>query len=81
MMCIWCVYDVYICVYNVYICVYLCIYVYIMCIFPLTVPPDPCDPNPCTHGDCTGGDDGSYTCLCQGGWQGQHCDEGTIQYP
>ncbi|XP_077993150.1 uncharacterized protein LOC144447118 [Glandiceps talaboti] len=34
---------------------------------------DECDPDPCVHGTCVDGIN-SYTCDCDDGWTGTHCD-------
>jgi hypothetical protein len=37
--------------------------------------PDPCSPSPClNNGTCTTTPDGSYDCICYGGFTGQSCD-------
>ncbi|XP_033646303.1 IgGFc-binding protein-like isoform X2 [Asterias rubens] len=38
---------------------------------------DPCWEDPCMNdGQCEGHDDGSYSCVCVGGWRGQNCELG-----
>ncbi|XP_078661795.1 uncharacterized protein LOC144905857 [Branchiostoma floridae x Branchiostoma belcheri] len=33
--------------------------------------------SPCVHGTCTDGNNGTYTCVCENGWEGTNCDHGS----
>ena len=42
-----------------------------ICNYP---PKNPCDNEPCENdGVCTDGTDGSFTCTCAEGWEGDNC--------
>ena len=38
---------------------------------------DECSSNPCANGATCSDQVNGYTCICAGGWQGTHCDQGT----
>lgn len=38
---------------------------------------DECENSPCEHNGTCINNQGSYTCACVEGWQGENCKEGT----
>lgn len=47
----------------------------VKCLFFLDV--DECENSPCEHNGTCINNQGSYTCACVEGWQGENCKEGT----
>lgn len=41
---------------------------------------DDCDPDPCEHGTCEDGVN-EFSCVCDRGWTGDHCDTGKKGLP
>ena len=39
-----------------------------------------CDPNPCNNGGTCANTDGTAECTCAGGFTGDRCDTGKLQY-
>lgn len=35
----------------------------------------------CTNNGTCINTDGSYKCICEAGWQGQHCEDGKMFFP